>query len=55
MQPVVAVTVRQPRPLIAPRYLKLEEELSDAALRTIVESREISDDCCHRSHHNQQK
>jgi 3-deoxy-7-phosphoheptulonate synthase len=41
MQPVVDVNVRETVPLIAPRYLKLEEELSDVALTTIVESREI--------------
>jgi 3-deoxy-7-phosphoheptulonate synthase len=41
MQPVADVNVRDTVPLIAPRYLKLEEELCDDALRTIVESREV--------------
>jgi 3-deoxy-7-phosphoheptulonate synthase len=41
MQPVADVNVRDTVPLISPRYLKLEEELSDAALRSVVESREI--------------
>jgi 3-deoxy-7-phosphoheptulonate synthase len=41
MQPVADINVRDTVPLISPRYLKLEEELSDAALRSVVESREI--------------
>jgi 3-deoxy-7-phosphoheptulonate synthase len=34
------VNIRDTVPLISPRYLKLEEEISDAAVRTVVESRE---------------
>lgn len=40
MQPVQDVNVRDTVPLIAPRYLKLEEELSDVAIRTVIETRE---------------
>ncbi len=40
MQPVQDVNVRDTVPLISPRYLKLEEELGDDAIRTVVESRE---------------
>jgi 3-deoxy-7-phosphoheptulonate synthase len=41
MTPLQNVNVRETVPLIAPRYLKLEEEISDAAVRTVVESREV--------------
>jgi 3-deoxy-7-phosphoheptulonate synthase len=41
MTPLQYVNIRETVPLIAPRYLKLEEEISDAAVRTVVESREI--------------
>uniref|UniRef100_A0A7C4LMG5 Phospho-2-dehydro-3-deoxyheptonate aldolase n=1 Tax=Schlesneria paludicola TaxID=360056 RepID=A0A7C4LMG5_9PLAN len=40
MTPLQDINVRDTVPLISPRYLKLEEELSDAAVRTVVESRE---------------
>lgn len=40
MTPLQDVNVRDTVPLIAPRYLKLEEELTDAAVRTVIESRE---------------
>lgn len=40
MQPVQDVNVRDTVPLISPRYLKLEEELGDEAIRTVVDSRE---------------
>lgn len=40
MQPVQDVNVRDTVPLIAPRYLKLEEELGDVAIRTVIETRE---------------
>jgi 3-deoxy-7-phosphoheptulonate synthase len=40
MTPLQDVHVRETVPLIAPRYLKLEEEISDTAIRTVVESRE---------------
>ena len=40
MQPVQDVNVRDTVPLISPRYLKLEEELGDDAVRTVIESRE---------------
>jgi len=41
MTPLQNVNVRETVPLISPRYLKLEEEISDAAVRTVVESREV--------------
>lgn len=40
MQPVQDVHVRETVPLISPRYLKLEEEVSDEALRTVIDTRE---------------
>jgi 3-deoxy-7-phosphoheptulonate synthase len=40
-QPIQDVNVRETIPLIAPRYLKSEENISDAAMRTVLESREI--------------
>ena len=41
MTPLQYVNIRDTVPLISPRYLKLEEEISDAAVRTVVESREV--------------
>lgn len=41
MQPLQDVNVRETVPLIAPKYLKSEETISDAAMRTVVEGREI--------------
>ncbi len=40
MQPLHDVNVRETVPLIAPRYLKIEEELCDAAVHTILDTRE---------------
>ncbi len=40
MQPVQDVNVRDTVPLISPRYLKLEEELGDDAVRTVIDTRE---------------
>ena len=40
MRPLHDVNVRDTTPLIAPRYLKIEEEISDVAVRTILDSRE---------------
>ncbi|QDV29034.1 Phospho-2-dehydro-3-deoxyheptonate aldolase, Tyr-sensitive [Planctopirus ephydatiae] len=40
MQPLQNVNVRDTVPLIAPRYLKSEETISDSAMRTVVEGRE---------------
>ncbi|GIX03735.1 MAG: phospho-2-dehydro-3-deoxyheptonate aldolase [Planctomycetaceae bacterium] len=38
--PLQDVNIRGTIPLISPRYLKLEEEISDAAVYTVLESRE---------------
>lgn len=40
-QPIQDVNVRETIPLIAPRYLKSEEHISDAAMQTVLESREV--------------
>lgn len=40
MQPLQDLNVRETIPLISPRYLKHEENVTDAAIRTVVESRE---------------
>lgn len=40
-QPIQDVNVRETIPLIAPRYLKSEENISDAAMRTVLENREV--------------
>jgi 3-deoxy-7-phosphoheptulonate synthase len=40
-QPIQVVNVRDTIPLVAPLYLKAEEQLSDAAMRTVLETREI--------------
>lgn len=40
MQPLHDVNIRETVPLIAPRYLKVAEEISDTAIRTILDSRE---------------
>lgn len=40
-QPIQDVNVRETIPLIAPRYLKSEEHISDAAMQTVLENREI--------------
>ena len=40
-QPIQDVNVHDTIPLVAPRYLKSEEQMSDAAMRTVLESREI--------------
>ena len=40
MQPLQNVNVRGTIPLVSPRYLKHEENVTDAAIRTVVESRE---------------
>lgn len=40
MLPLHDINVRETVPLIAPRYLKIEEEISDGAIRTILDSRE---------------
>lgn len=39
-QPIQDVNVRDTIPLVAPRYLKSEETISDNAMRTVLESRE---------------
>lgn len=40
MQPLQDLNVRETVPLVSPRYLKHEENVTDAAIRTVVESRE---------------
>jgi 3-deoxy-7-phosphoheptulonate synthase len=40
MAAIQDLNVRDTVPLIAPRYLKLEEEISDESVRTVVDSRE---------------
>jgi len=40
-QPIQDVNVRETIPLIAPRYLKSEEQISDAAMQTVLVNREI--------------
>ncbi len=40
MQPLQDLNVRETIPLISPRYLKHEENVTDAAIQTVVESRE---------------
>jgi len=40
-QPIQDVNVRETIPLVAPKYLKLEETISDEAMRTVIENREF--------------
>lgn len=40
LQPLQDVHVRETVPLVSPRYLKLEETITDAAVRTVIEARE---------------
>lgn len=40
MQPLQDLNVRETVPLVSPRYLKHEENVTDEAIRTVVESRE---------------
>jgi 3-deoxy-7-phosphoheptulonate synthase len=40
-QPIQDVNVRDTIPLVAPRYLKSEEQISDTAMQTVLENREI--------------
>ncbi len=40
-QPIQDINVRETIPLVAPRYLKSEETISDAAMRTVLENREL--------------
>ncbi len=39
-QPLQDVHVRETVPLVSPRYLKLEENITDAAVRTVIDTRE---------------
>ena len=39
-QPLQDVHVRETVPLVAPRYLKQEETISDVAVKTVIEARE---------------
>ena len=40
-QPIQDVNIRDTVPLIAPRYLKSEEQISDSAMQTVLVNREI--------------
>lgn len=40
MQPLQDVHIRETVPLVSPRYLKQEENITDAAVRTVIEGRE---------------
>src|SRR6185312_13874379 len=40
MQPLQDVHVRETVALVSPRYLKQEENVTDSAVRTVIESRE---------------
>ena len=40
MQPLQDVHVRETVPLVSPRYLKQEENITDAAVRTVIDARE---------------
>lgn len=40
-QPIQDVNVRDTIPLVAPRYLKSEENISDGAMQTVLENREV--------------